>query len=403
MSNSMSSPVSSPMSSPVSNLISESTLIAWMQRFVRRPSEQSEAMEQDPAVLSFVRDEVKPLVDELGLPSRIDDAGNLIVEIGPPDGDFALATFAYAMTHPRSTMPTPFAGELIEAAGGRHAGLHVRGRGISEQKSSLAASLAAFAQFARDGRPARRIAWVLLTAGETGRHDAITAALKAIGRLPRYALVMTGSDGNVSLGNRGRLDVEVVIEGRAAHSSTPQKGIDVTRGVEEILRKAAHINESLPQHPALGPASLTCTSIRTWPEATHTIQARARLVYDRRLLPGETPEAVLNDLRRGLTVEPPLRCAVTAGAFMYGAALDPKAELMREIAAALSAQSLAMPPTYFADGALDLGYLQHHGVQAVKWGSGDPAQFHTDNEQVAVADVLLMARRYYATYRHFGG
>jgi acetylornithine deacetylase/succinyl-diaminopimelate desuccinylase-like protein len=87
---------------------------------------------------------------------------------------------------------------------------------------------------------------------------------------------------------------------------------------------------------------------------------------------------------------------------MYGAALDPKAGLMIEIEAALKARSLAMPKTFFADGALDLGYLQHHGVQAVKWGSGDPAQFHTDNEQVAVADVLLMARRYEAAYRYFG-
>jgi acetylornithine deacetylase/succinyl-diaminopimelate desuccinylase-like protein len=227
--------------------------------------------------------------------------------------------------------------------------------------------------------------------------------MNAIGRKPQYAFVMTGSNGEFSLGNRGRLDIEVIIEGKPAHSSTPHKGIDVTRGVEQILRKASALNTDMPRHPSLGSASLTCTSIRTWPEATHTIQARARMVYDRRLLPGETPEAVMDYLRDELTVEPPLRCSLSRGPFMYGAALDPKAELMVEIEAALKKHSLDMPKTFFADGALDLGYLQHHGVQAVKWGPGDPAQFHTDNEQVSVEDVLLMSRRYNAAYRHFGG
>jgi acetylornithine deacetylase len=383
----------------MTDFISAPLLIDWMQRFVRRPSEQSDAMEQDVAIQSFIREEVKPLVDGLGLASRLDDFGNLIVEVGREDEEFVLATFAYAMTHPRSTMPSPFAGELIESPQGRF----VRGRGISEQKSSLAASLAAFAAFAKGGAPRRRIAWVLLTAGETGRHDAIDSAMNAIGRKPRYAFVMTGSNGNFSLGNRGRLDVEVIIEGKPAHSSTPQNGIDVTRGVEQILRKAIAINATMPRHPALGSASLTCTSIRTWPEATHTIQSRARLVYDRRLLPGETPEAVIDHLRRELTVEPPLRCSLSRGPFMYGAALDPKSDLMVEIEQALRAQSLDMPKTYFADGALDLGYLQHHGVQAVKWGPGDPSQFHTDNEQVSVDQVLLMARRYYGAFLHFCG
>lgn len=383
----------------MTEFVSASLLIDWMQRFVRRPSEQSDAMEQDPAVQSFVSDEVKPLVDGLGLRTRIDGFGNLIVDAGSEDSEFVLATFAYAMTHPRSTMQTPFAGEVIETPQGKF----VRGRGISEQKSSLASSLAAFAQFAKSGVPRRRVSWVLLTAGETGRHDAIDAAMKAIGRKPRYAFVMTGSNGEFSLGNRGRLDVEIIIEGKPAHSSTPHKGIDVTRGVEEILRKAAALNADVPKHPLLGAASLTCTAIRTWPEATHTIQSRARMVYDRRLLPGESPEVVMEQLHTELRVEPPLLCSLNRGPFMYGAELDSRAQLLVEIEAALKAESFAMPKTYFADGALDLGYLQHHGVQAVKWGPGDPAQFHTDNEQVSVADVLLMSRRYHAAYRYFGG
>ena len=44
--------------------------------------------------------------------------GNLIVELGPERADRSLMLMAYAMTHPASRMTDPYAGELIEGAGG---------------------------------------------------------------------------------------------------------------------------------------------------------------------------------------------------------------------------------------------------------------------------------------------
>ena len=55
-----------------------------------------------------------------------------------------------------------------------------------------------------------------------------------------------------------------------------------------------------------------------------------------------------------------------------------------------------MPDTFYSPGSLDAGYLIQHGTVALKWGPGDPAQFHTDEERVPVADVVLMAQRYKA-------
>ncbi|MFW5833392.1 MAG: hypothetical protein ACOCYE_04770, partial [Pseudomonadota bacterium] len=46
---------------------------------VQRPSEQSAAMEADPAVLGFVGDHVGPLLAGWGLAPRFDGMGNLWV------------------------------------------------------------------------------------------------------------------------------------------------------------------------------------------------------------------------------------------------------------------------------------------------------------------------------------
>ena len=78
------------------------------------------------------------LAAKLGLQARRDKMGNLIVEIGPQNSGKSLMLMAYAMTHPASRMKEPYAGELI----GTGSSACVRGRGVSEQKGSLAAALA---------------------------------------------------------------------------------------------------------------------------------------------------------------------------------------------------------------------------------------------------------------------
>src|SRR5258706_5494961 len=115
-----------------------SEIVQWARAFVRHPSPQTELFEQEPQVQSFVGEAVVPLVNQLGLPWRRDAMGNLLVELGPERADRSLMLMAYAMTHPANRMPDPYAGELIEDAGGAY----VRGRGVSEQKGSLAPALA---------------------------------------------------------------------------------------------------------------------------------------------------------------------------------------------------------------------------------------------------------------------
>jgi len=121
------------------SIVDEAVLIQWVQKFVRYPSQQTARFEQEPEVQGFIADCVMPLIAELNLPMRRDAMGNLLVEIGPNNADASLVLMAYAMTHPAAAMKNPFAGELIELPGGKA----VRGRGISEQKGSLTAALAA--------------------------------------------------------------------------------------------------------------------------------------------------------------------------------------------------------------------------------------------------------------------
>jgi acetylornithine deacetylase len=375
--------------------IDRSRLLDWARRIARTPSQQTDRFEAEPEVQAFQRDCIAPILAEAGLAARFDAMGNVIVEIGPRDAARSLLLMGYAMTHPAAAMRDPFAGEVVDTPEGPA----LRGRGVAEQKGSLAAAIAAVAAWARAPAADARLVFCVSTAGETGRHDAAQSILAAIGPVPPLGIVVLGTGGKVALGNKGRIDVEVIVRGRAAHSSTPWAGVNAIEGLRLVLEQLPRVPLPARAHPALGQATLTPTFIETWPRATHTVQAGARLTLDRRLLPGDDPDIAFRELRAALSLPEPFGLEVTRGAYMYPCEIAPDGALMRAIMAGAAAAGLPPPETWHSHGALDAGYLLAQGCEAAMWGPGAPEQWHSDNEQVPVAALEDGARRYLGLLR----
>lgn len=370
--------------------IDSAELVRWTQAFVRHPSQQTARFEADPGVLSFIAGTVAPLVTKLGLPWRSDRMGNLIVEVGPASDERSLMLMGYAMTHPANRMQAPFAGEIIATPDGPA----VRGRGVSEQKGALAAAVMAVAAAARGGGLRGRLVFAVSTAGETGRHDAATAIVEALPAVPRLAVVVLGTSGRLALANKGRLDVVVTVRGRATHSSTPWAGTDAIAGARRVLDRVLAIDLSARSHPGLGAATITATSIRSWPEATHTLQDEVRVVFDRRLLPGEEPHAAFAAVTAAASIGAPWTVTAESGPFMYPAEIASDGALARAVAAGCRRAGVPAAGTFFSHGALDAGYLGHVGSEAAMWGPGDSGLWHSDDERVTVADLVAGAAAY---------
>jgi acetylornithine deacetylase len=381
-------------------LRSAQEIAGWTELFVRVPSPQTDLMEAEPAVQSFISDCVAPLVRDLGLEGHRDAMGNLIVEAGPVDASDGLLLVAYAMTHPASSMHAPYKGERIETS----LGPAVRGRGAAEQKGALAAAIAAVEAAGNSGRLRRKVIFAVATAGETGRHDAIRSILASLGRVPPFGIVALGTGNRVSLGNKGRIDFDVVVKGQAAHSSTPWLGVDAIEGARQVLERLAALNFSRHRHPALGSASLTPTRIETGPNATHTVQNVARITYDRRLLPGDEPEPALRQIEAALEgIDSRWGIEIQRGPFMHPCEISATGDLVNHIARGLKGFGHAAPETFYSHGALDAGYLQQCGCEAAMWGPGEMALFHTDDELVHVDKLYDSAVGYLAFMAEVAG
>jgi len=333
---------------------------------------------------------VVPLVQALGLPWRRDPMGNLLVELGPERADKSLMLMAYAMTHPANRMPNPYAGELIEDA----AGVHVRGRGVSEQKGSLAAALAAV-KTAADRLPLRgRLVFTVSTAGETGRHDAAISICDALGFAPRLAVIVIGTNSQVALANKGRVDVIVTVRGKASHSGTPWAGVNAIEGARRVLERVMAVDVAGSKHPVLGQATLTPTAVRSWPEATHTVQDEVRLVFDRRLLPGDDPQAAFAAIAAAADIGEPWQVKTEFGPFMYPAEIAPDGAFMRAVRGGCRRMGLQPPATFHSHGALDAGFFCFKGAESGMWGPGAVEQWHSEDERIAVADLVSGAVSY---------
>src|SRR5437773_7850860 len=112
--------------------------------------------------------------------------GNLFARLGSRTGPRVLV-FGYAMTHPANRMRDAFIPSTGPGPDGRAS---LRGRGVAEQKGSVAAMLMAGAALReREAELAGEVVLCVSTAGETGRHDAARAFLAAAGA-PRFEWAM---------------------------------------------------------------------------------------------------------------------------------------------------------------------------------------------------------------------
>jgi acetylornithine deacetylase/succinyl-diaminopimelate desuccinylase-like protein len=332
-------------------------------------------------------------VAEWGLSEiRRDGMGNLLATIGRADSGRSIMLVTNAMNQPAATMPNPYGGEVRDGAPYGLPGEVVLGKGLSEQKAPLAAILLALSSIVSSKTPiAGQIVLLCCVSGETGRHDAIRSIIETTGVRAEMAL-LNGTGNRISLGNRGRVDMTVVVHGSPGHSSRPGAACNAVTGAMEVIRRLDELRFAT-SHPALGTPTLAVNRIRSFPESTHTIQDRCEIGIDRRLMPGENPDAAVSEITAVAAAvdgmnDPasgkPWRVEVIRGPMMYPSLVDEGSEVVRTLSAASQAALGDEPPRFYQTNAFDQGYLNHIGIEACTYGPGEEKYAHTDLDMASV-------------------
>jgi len=357
------------------------------------PSPQTELLEAEPQVLSLIRDVIKPELEQAGMHPSIDSMGNLILRVNGRGRGDRLMLVGYGMNAAPSTMKNPYSGEIIDGAPYELEGECVWGRGTCEQKGSLAAMIAAvrFVGSNKVELPSD-LYFVVSTAGETGRHHSLAHVLDH-GNLSADWCIIDGPP-EIQLGNKGRVDVLVTVRGKQAHSSRPWEGINAIEGATQVLEKLQRLMPYPEEknHPELGKVSLTPNAIESFPKATHTIQSECRIMFDRRLLPGDDPNKAVQQMRDAIGKSAPFEVEVEARDFMYPSEVARDADVVQALEFAIRTM-LGQDPRYsFSSAANDTGLFNYRGIQAINYGSRDIRFQHTDHDLVSVNSVFEAAK-----------
>jgi succinyl-diaminopimelate desuccinylase len=333
----------------------ESTLLTLVTTDTSVPAGATEILPGDPALVNAVTTTVLPLIEGLE-PAEIrrHPGGDIAARFGP-EGDDGLLLQTYIVSQHGNLMDDPHAARVVDGAEFGLVGPTVVGQGANQNKGPMAAALAAI----RDLETLTRPVWLTVNCEGRSSHDGSRRIIDDLGVTAAQSILAFGTNLHVSLGNRGRVDVQIAVHGVSSHSSQPALGRNPIPPAAAIV--AALVEVPLPTpHPQLGPASATPYQFRCEPIAPHTLPSTVRLVVDRRLLPGEDPASATEGLRRHIDgIWPDVE--ISEGASMFPALVPPDAAVVSALGGA---------PTIYSRNAFDAGYGCSVGVPTVMFGPG---------------------------------
>jgi putative selenium metabolism hydrolase len=362
-------------------------LVSFTRRLVATESPSG----QEGAVAALVREEM----ERLGYSVEVDALGNVVGTLGDGDGPCVLldAHMDTVGVTDRAAWSADPAGELRDG--------RLYGRGSVDMKGPLAAVVHGAAAAAARGR-------VVVSASIAEEMIEGYATVEIARRVrPDVAVICEPSHRTVVVGQRGRAELIVEVEGRPSHSSMPDLGVNAVEAMADVLVAAREL--PMPEHPALGPAILVVTDVISRPyPALSVLPDRCTATFDRRTLPGEAEDEVLGQLRE----------AAEAAAARHGATARVTIGLDRfDAYTGTPVEAPNFAPAWYtgadapvARAALDaVGGEPGHwlfctngsgtaalGIPTIGFGPGDETLAHRVDEHIELAELEAGARDYAA-------
>jgi len=268
------------------------------------------------------------------------------------------------------------------------------GRGAYDMKGSLAASMAA-AKALVDARVGLR--GDVLVAAVADEEYGSLGTMELIERCPVDGAIVTEPTGlEVCLAHKGYLWIEVQVEGRAAHGSRFELGVDANMKMGQFLARLAQLERVLrigPRHALVGPPSLHAALLKGG-TGLSTYAPLSTVQIERRTVPGESAAqatAPIQAIVDALAAEDPEFRATVRPFFVREPFEVPADAAIVQAVDRAATRVLGRPPAHIGDTPwMDAALLQAAGIETVVCGATG-AGAHAAEEWVDVESVIQLA------------
>jgi len=373
-------------------------MTAFLQDLVRTPSFST----QEGEVAARLAQEMR----QVGISDvRQDRIGNVIGRIGKGEGKKLLLNGhmdTVGVGNPTAWQRDPFGAEIKDGV--------LYGRGAADMKGALAAMVYAAKMLLDIGVPLNGDLYLVgVVQEEPCEGAAMRVLIEEEGLRPDWVVLGEPTDLQVSQGQRGRIEMQVTVHGKACHSSAPHRGENAIYGAARIIFGLELLANQLVNDRLLGRGSLAVTQIESTAGSRNAVPDCCSFYIDRRLTLGETEAKALAEVR-GVILREELNAEVRMTEYQatsytgyqvrqreyYPAwAMEEDHPLVQATARAVR-KTLGYQPriglwAFSTDGVYTMGTA---GIPTVGLGPGEERYAHTSNEQIRLDDVAAAARVY---------
>jgi acetylornithine deacetylase len=254
-------------------------------------------------------------------------------------------------------------------------GDRLHGRGAYDMKSGLATALIA----------AREARGDVIVAAVADEEHASLGVQEVLGAYTADAAIVTEpTELELIVAHKGFVWVEVEVEGRAAHGSRHEEGVDAIVKAGPILTGIGELDAALAArdpHPLLGRGSVHASLIEGGAEMS-SYPGRCTIGIERRTLPGETQQQVEAEIERLIEGNASQRTTLVREPF----AVDPEEPIVRAVLDAAGNPAITGAP-YWADAA----FIAAAGIPTVMYGASGTGA-HAVEEWVSIDDSVTVAQ-----------
>lgn len=322
-----------------------------------------------PKLVHYVQNVLRPIMEDAGIYDIMEMPLNqIVVRLGSGERDDCLLIQAYTPTQHQNLMKDPFVPRIAHAPEHGYDEPCIFGQGVSQNKLHQAAMITVLKAIIDSGEKLRGTLYFAINNEGRSSHQCSEAIIPRLDPKPKYGLVLLGGL-DISVANRGRVDVYVHVRGKATHSSSPWNGLSAIDGANEVINRIRTMNFT-KTHPRLGGQHAVVYQVVYSPLAPHTLPDYAKITVDRRLLPGDDIDEVVEEVRAAVGDMSPFDVEIERGVHMLPAEVDPDSPIVQNIIRSQKRVRGEEPELKYRPGAFDAGGPCAMGVPTVQWGAG---------------------------------
>jgi succinyl-diaminopimelate desuccinylase len=271
---------------------------------------------------------------------------------------------------------------------------YLYGRGTCDMKAGLAAQIGVAHHLLGLGKALRGSLVLHFAAGEECGEPGTLSLLQA-GFTGDYGIVTEPTQVQVSVATRGLVHYRLRIKGQSIHASQAHLARNPVLKLRRVLDALEVYDHDVraKKHPLLPGGSCTPTTLHAGVKE-NAVADSCELTLDRRLIPGETVEDELQELKELIARlhedDPDLECSVEVIGLPFAPAeiaadSDFAAYVARTVSEVTGREGVVIG-TPFASDVRNL--VNDAGIEAITFGPGDVAECHCANERVAVDQLV---------------